>query len=219
MGKFIQKPLLIVAAIFLFFPTISSGKTHFENNEDVFHFTQTAFQAQVAISEQERSLPEIHEILSPYFTENAKGKFLKENLFEENGKYFTLGTDFPIYYIPFFSYEKTEVITINDKLYVFEYFLKNDEGPVSYDSHYEGVLLEKENGHWKVAEFLNNISPEEMLKQDEGNSAVAMPIINEAEPSHELILKSACQMGFSMQPLTDFYLYGLSILFEKVNNS
>lgn len=213
MGKNILKSLMFTAAIFFIFPLLSQAKSSFNNDDDVFQFVQAAFLAQVSLSEKERSLSEINEILAPYFTEYARDKFLEENLFEENGRYFTLGTDFPIYYIPFFSYEgKTEVLWMDKQIYVFEYFPKNDGGPVSYDSHYEGVFLEKEGERWKVAEFLYDIPPEELKMQSEDLVEPLVPRTSERLSASIIYGKSSFCIGCFKQPVTDFYRYGYSIL-------
>ncbi len=213
MGKFIPKLLLFTAAIFFVFPLFSQAKSTFDNDDDVLQFIQAAFQAQVSLSEKGRSLTEINELLAPYFTEQAEEKFLEENLFEENGRYFTLGTDFPLYYIPFFSYQgETKVLWIDERIYVIEYFLKNDEGPVSYDSHYKGVLLVKEEGDWKVAEFLYDFTPEEIQLQSKDLVEPIEPNTSEPLSLPFIYGKSTSGIGCFMQPITDIYRYGYSIL-------
>ena len=213
MHKYIQRTLMFTAAIFFTFPLFSHAKETFTNDENVIQFIQAAFHAQVSLSEEGRSLTEIDEILSPYFTEIAKDKFLEENLFEENGQYFTLGTDFPIYYIPFFNYEgETEVIRINERIYVIEFFPKNEDGPVIYDNHYEGILLEKESGNWKVADFLYDISPDDIKGQaKEIIAPVVLPKEERLSPTF-IYGKSSFYLGCFMHPLTNFYRYGYSIL-------
>ena len=47
-------------------------------------------------------------------------------------------------------------------IYVFQFFPGNQEGPVTYDDHYEGILLKKQNKQYKVAKFLEDI-PDEIV--------------------------------------------------------
>ncbi|WP_147531779.1 DUF3993 domain-containing protein [Bacillus marasmi] len=164
---------LIITVILLLLPVQTYAILTSENPEEILKFVNESFQAQVALSEKDRSLNEVHELLSPYFTQSYMELFLKENLVEENQKYFTLGSDFALYYIPFFSYnDDTKVVIKQDEIYVFEFFPGNQEGPVTYHDHYEGILLTKQNGQYKVAEYLNNI-PDELIdpqEQKEGRS-------------------------------------------------
>lgn len=155
---------LIITVILLISPGQTYAKLTSEDSEEILEFVKIAFQAQVALSEKERTLDEVHELLSPYFTSSYMDLFLKENLVEENHKYFTLGSDFALYYIPFFSYsDDTKIVKKKEQIYVFEFFRGNQEGPVSYQDHYEGILLENENGQYKVAEFLDEI-PKEIVQ-------------------------------------------------------
>lgn len=134
------------------------------NRDFILDFLKEAFHAQVALSEKDRSLEEVNALLSPYFTKDYINLFLEENLVEDNGKYFTHGTDFALYYIPFFHFSpKTKIVSKDNEIYVFEFFPGNNEGPVSYESHYEGVLLKEVNGDLKVVEYLFTV-PDEIIK-------------------------------------------------------
>ena len=129
---------------------------------------QDAFQVQVSLSEKTRTKEEIKDLLTPYFTEDYQKLFWVENVFEEEGKFVTYGSDFALYYIPFFQYsDKTKMIISKEIIYVFEFFPANNDGPVGYEDHYEGILLKKENGGWKIDEFLYNNIPESILKKAE----------------------------------------------------
>ncbi|WP_160118337.1 DUF3993 domain-containing protein [Bacillus sp. V59.32b] len=123
----------------------------------IYGLLEEAFQKQVSLSEESRSLEEINEVLDTHFTDSFKKTFIHENVVKTDGGYATAGTDFAFYYIPFFSYsENTEVIyeSDTDTLFVQENFPGSVEGPVNSESHYETVVLVKEDGTWKIADVL-----------------------------------------------------------------
>lgn len=165
-----MKLRLIIALILLVFSFSMPSKVNAKEEElqvEVFKVLAEAFQAQVSLSEEKRDRAEVDGILSPYFTRQAASIFLEENLHEKNGKYFTLGSDFAIYYIPFFTYSKeTKIKSEEDRLVVYEFFPTNTEGPVSYESHYQGVLMVREQGRWKVSEFYYNVDPKQLLEME-----------------------------------------------------
>lgn len=218
--------LFIFAVMFEIFPSHPIADSGLSNKEEVYKFLQEAFQSQVALSEEERSLEEINELLAPYFTETYKKQFLDENLVSENGKYFTYGTDAALFYIPFFTYsDATKVVTDGGKMYVFEYFPENYEGPVDYESHYEGLLLEKEAGKWKVAQFLYDEIPEEIMKKAE-NSKQGIEQASFKPAVEPLWLKKpSYQISFLLNPIDAFFVSrsmlltdreeGVMALFEK----
>lgn len=162
-----MKKLVLLLIIFcLFIPLSPKAKMELNNRHEVFSFLKEAFQAQVALSENERSKDEINKILNPYFTEQFQQVFWKENVVEQNGKFITYGSDFAKYYIPFYQYSnKTKVVIHSDKVYVIEYFPESTEGPVGYKSHYEGILIENISGEWKISKYLYNHIPEKIIKE------------------------------------------------------
>ncbi len=141
-------------------------KEHGWQTEEVFEFLKSAFIAQVSLSEEPRSMGEVTAILEPYFSDSYIDLFLKENIVEENDLYFTYGTDFAPYYLPFFSYtDKTKVIEDHQSIFVIEYFPKVTEGPVSYEGHYEAIELEGMEGGLKVTNIWYENLPERILEQ------------------------------------------------------
>lgn len=123
----------------------------------IYGLLEDAFQTQVSLSEEYRSLEQISAVLDAHFTDSFKDKFIDENVVKTDEGYATEGTDVAFYYIPFFSYsENTEVIYDSDKdtLFVQEYFQGSVEGPVNSEGHYETVVLVKEDGLWKIADVL-----------------------------------------------------------------
>lgn len=162
-----MKIRLIFALIFFVFSFIMPSKVHAkeELRGEIFKVLQEGFRAQVSLSEGKRDLVEVYEILSPYFTKQTASKFLEENLYEKNGKYFTLGSDFALYYIPFFTYsEETKIRFGEDSLFVYEFFPEKSKGPVTYKSHYQGILMVREQEKWKVSKFYYNLDPKELLE-------------------------------------------------------
>ncbi|MBY0120884.1 DUF3993 domain-containing protein [Bacillus sp. S/N-304-OC-R1] len=209
MKRFYQKILLIVAALAFSYPTLTRAENNLSDHEKVIAFSQSAFQAQFSLSEKFRTIEEIDKILSPYFTTSAKKLFLEENLISENGQFITCGTDFPIYYIPFFTYsDETKSVWQQNKIYLFEYFPKTDEGPVSYESHYEGVLLSNEEGTWKIAEFLYDNIPSEIVNQNEKEQDSSALAINNENMYREKIVQSSLTIGLCMSPLQTLIKYG-----------
>lgn len=173
---------LIIFILFLVLPIHTYATVTDENREEILEFVKGAFQAQVALSEKERSIKEVQELLSPYLTASYMELFLTENLVEENGKYFTLGSDFALYYIPFFSYnENTKIITHENQIYVYEFFPGNQEGPVTYQDHYEGIVLEAQNGQYKVARLLDK-APDEAIHDKETNETNAIKVTQKEQP-------------------------------------
>ncbi len=163
MKHYIRKTVFF-ATVLLLLPVHAYANTNLNGRAQVFDFLHEAFQAQVKLSEQERDYEEVTEILAPYFSQEYIKMFLHENLVDSNGKYITLGSDFSLYYIPFFKFtDETKIVHYQQKIYVYEYFPSNDDGPVSYTSHYEGILLEQFNGTWKVSKALYNKIPEQVI--------------------------------------------------------
>lgn len=217
MLKFMNKILLIFAAFTLLFPLHSKAKTTLANREDVFAFAQSAFQAQVSLSEKARTIDEVDEIISPFFTAKAKSLFLEENLFSENELFITYGTDFPIYYIPFFTYsDETKVVWKNNNIYLFEFFPEKDDGPVSYESHYEGVRLTNDDGSWKIAEFLYNDIPQEVIHGEKQKQETAIHGENKFTYYQGKIVKSSLQVGLCRNPLEFFVKYGYCVTEQKI---
>jgi hypothetical protein len=135
-----------------------------ENREEVLQFLESAFEAQTSLSEEPRSLEEIEAVLDPYFTGRYASLFLQENLSEEGDGNIIYGTDFGLYYIPFFKFtEETKVVIDSEKILVFEYFPAMSEGPAAYAGHYEGIRIEKTDSGWKVAEWLYDEAPRNIL--------------------------------------------------------
>ncbi|MGD6817590.1 DUF3993 domain-containing protein [Metabacillus sp. 84] len=131
-------------------------------NQKVFSHLQDAYQTQVSLSSKERSKTEMKSVLSPYFTDNMADVYLKYNAVKGEEKYIVYGTDFPILSIPFFSYSSdTKVLDKGNKKIVYQYFEAVDEGPVTYEGHYESVTLVKTDTGWKVAAIKESLKAPE----------------------------------------------------------
>lgn len=164
-GK-LKKSILLLLVLILIMPLSPKAKVDLTTKDEVFKLLNEAFEVQVSLSEQPRSKEEIIDLLTPYFTEDYLKLFWEENIFEEKGKFITYGSDFALYYIPFFQYsDDTKVIIAPEGIYVFEYFPASIEGPVGYDDHYEGVLFKKVSENWKVNQYLYNNIPKSILNK------------------------------------------------------
>jgi hypothetical protein len=165
MGRLVRFLLPCILFWGLAVPLQASANTQ-PDREEAFSILESAFEAQMSLSEKVRTMAEVDDVLNPYFTEDYKQKFLEENLVEEDGHYFTYGSDFALYYIPFYQYtEETKVVGIEDSLYIVEHFPASEDGPVSYESHYEGVQLVTEDGSWKVAAYWYDDLPAEVMEE------------------------------------------------------
>ncbi|WP_419888607.1 DUF3993 domain-containing protein [Neobacillus niacini] len=159
-----KKTLLILLIALLLIPLSPNAKDSLSNKNDVFRFLQEAFQAQISLSDQTRTKEEIIDVLSPYFSDKYQKMFWDENIFKEEGKFVTYGSDFAFYYIPFFHFsDETKVVISPERIYVLQFFPSTTDGPVSYEDHYEGVVLKKMNGGWKVDEYLYNNIPKSII--------------------------------------------------------
>lgn len=203
-----KKWIMLLFLVLLMSPVTTNAEAKnndLSNRKEVLSFLKEAFDAQVSLSEKEREMDEIHGILSPYFTKNYETVFLKENLVYENGKYLTYGSDFARYFIPFFQFsDETKIVILSDEIFVYEYFEGNKEGPVEYESHYEGIRLVKEKGMWKVAEYLDKEIPNRIIKLEQTKKADD----DTKETSEVKTNTSFAKKSFSITPLTAFLKFG-----------
>ncbi|MFB3162660.1 DUF3993 domain-containing protein [Neobacillus sp. 179-J 1A1 HS] len=161
-----KKTLLILFIVLLLIPLSPNAKDSLSDKNDVFSFLQKAFQAQISLSDQTRTKQEIRDVLSPYFSEEYQKMFWDENMFEEEGKFVTYGSDFAFYYIPFFQYSgETKVVISPESIYVLQFFPTTTDGPVSYEDHYEGIMLKKMDGSWKIADYLYDNIPKSIIEK------------------------------------------------------
>jgi hypothetical protein len=166
MDKQLKLLFLILSLLLFFVPANASANLGLDGREDVFEFLGKAFDSQVSLSEKSRTMEEIEGVLDPYFTEDYKSRFIKENVVGQENEYQTYGTDFALYYIPFYAFsEKTKVVEMENEIYVVEFFPGNTEGPVGYEDHYEGLKLVKEAGNWKVADYLYDEVPQDVINK------------------------------------------------------
>lgn len=157
---------LFISSLLFLVPANAFADSGLDGREDVFAFLEKAFESQVSLSEKGRTMDEIEAVLNPYFTEEYKSQFIGENVVGQENDYQTYGTDFAPYYIPFYAFsEKTKVVQMENEIYVVEFFPGNTEGPVSYEDHYEGLKLVNEDGDWKVAQYLYDEVPQEVIEK------------------------------------------------------
>ncbi len=141
--------------------------------EEAFDFLEDAYKAQTSLGEKYQTYKEARDTLEPYFTDDYAKLFLEENLVYEEEGYTIYGSDFALYYIPFYSYtDETKFIYDSEKnqIYVYEFFLKPEEGPVDYDDHFETIILIEDEGHWKVNEIVESTKKPDFIKKIEEKS-------------------------------------------------
>ncbi|MFE8703507.1 DUF3993 domain-containing protein [Cytobacillus sp. FJAT-54145] len=205
--------LITFLGILFIFPSISQAQMNLEKREDVLEFLEYAFEAQVSLNEHERTLEEINDILSPFFSEDYRGLFLEENLVEMDGKFITFGTDFALYYIPFFKFsDHTNVVFQENEIYVYEFFPANGEGPVTYKDHYEGLLLKKIDDEWKVQEYLYDNIPETIIQ----NEQTAKIEFNQPSSVKDIVSPYS-QLKLFMSPLEGFISLGAHFSTHEVD--
>ncbi len=152
---------LLIMITSAFVPVLEGSARELER-EEIFKTLQEGAKAQMPLSWQQRPLAEVEQILKPYFTEEAMSVFLGENVYEKDGKYFAAETTFALYYIPLFTYTgETKIIFSGDRLIVYEFFPAKRQGPVTYESHYQGVSMIQEAGQWKVSDFYYSLDGKE----------------------------------------------------------
>ncbi|WP_226530190.1 DUF3993 domain-containing protein [Metabacillus niabensis] len=162
--------LLIIAILLLFSHPVLASDLENVNRENILSHLQDAFKAQQSLSEKPREKEEMVQILSEYFNKDITIQFLNKNLFEEDGKYIVYGTDFPIYTIPFFTYDEgTKIVEKNDQIVVYEFFPASNDGPVSYDDHYEWVKLTETQKGILVTDIKNYAKNLEEIGQNKTN--------------------------------------------------
>jgi hypothetical protein len=158
--------IFLVLIIYFLPDSPKASEEKLDDRKAVFQFLELAFQAQISLSEKDRTMEEVELILDPYFSKEYQKKFLDENLVEEDGKFFTYGTDFGYMFIPFFNFSDfTKLVFKDDQIYVFEYFPESKLGPVGYESHYEGLLISRVNQQWKITDYLINEIPKDIILQ------------------------------------------------------
>jgi len=141
----------------------------------VFELLEDAFQAQLSLSQEHRTYDEVTSILSPYFSKKYIDLFLEENLYEEKSGFIVYGSDFAMYYVPYFSYSDETKVMYDKKegiIYVYEYFKANSEGPVTYEEHYEMVILEPTKSSWIIAEVVESKEMPEQIKNLNGSQGI-----------------------------------------------
>ncbi|MGN1401888.1 MAG: DUF3993 domain-containing protein [Bacillus sp. (in: firmicutes)] len=117
---------------------------------------------------------EVKDRMDPLFTDKFIDQFLNEGMMEDNGRYFIPGSDFPVHFIPHFEYGKEmKYREDGNQMVLYEEFPAFNEGPVSYNAHYEAVYLVFEDEQWKVDRIDYEYEPE----RDEAKEEKREPLI------------------------------------------
>ncbi|WP_010192708.1 DUF3993 domain-containing protein [Bacillus sp. m3-13] len=188
---------IIAIITILFYGSNYASAEQSPRDEEVYTFLKDAFQSQLSLGEKHRSLEEIDLVLDPYFTKEYQQSFLKEHLFEEEAGYITYGTDFPAYYIPFFSYdEETKVMeSSEDEIIIYEFFTSEEDMPSLYDDHYEYVKLQETPSGWKVNDYGFEYEMPDFVKN------------NEKKKQEDLIVTKGSVKDVRMNRITPFGMF------------
>ncbi len=122
----------------------------------MYTILKEAFQAQSSLTTEFRPYDEVQQILAPYFHVDYSSMFLDQNLMKEEEGYIVYGSDFALYFVPFYSYtDETKILFDQEenKIFVYELFKTPESGPVSYKDHYEVITLEKINSNWLITDL------------------------------------------------------------------
>ncbi|PQD94979.1 hypothetical protein CYL18_11640 [Pradoshia eiseniae] len=195
--KYLLRTFLASLAIFIVIPILNVNADRQLNEEEAFRLLQNAFKTQVALSEKPRSMEEVKESLGRYFTPEYTNDFIEMNVQEnlDGEGYLAYGTDFALYYIPFFTYDENTKVGYDSDLnqwYVYEWFEESSEGPVTYNGHYEAVGLTFEDGRWAVDDYQIQFNPDELSTsadlEDEPNNKSVKEVSTEERGIWESVL-------------------------------
>ncbi|MCC3357649.1 DUF3993 domain-containing protein [Bacillus sp. REN16] len=157
MSKRIVLLLIVICIIgIVSVPTATASSTQPLTKQQVYALLQEAFQAQSSLTFEFRAYDEVQQIIAPYFHEDYAASFLEENLMKEEEGYIVYGSDFALYFVPFYTYtDETKILfdPEENKIYVYELFKVPESGPVSYEDHYEVITLEKINSKWLITDL------------------------------------------------------------------
>ncbi|MEK3805106.1 DUF3993 domain-containing protein [Bacillus sp. FSL H8-0547] len=141
---------LVALIVFLGYGHAGSAEELLTEEQSV-QAVQKASEVQAALTEKERPLNEIKAMMEPYFTHSFIETYVKENVKETENGYIVYGSDFTPYSMPYFNYDEEMTFGAEKNTHkLFQFFPAEEEGPVSYDDHYEAVLFVKENGGYKI---------------------------------------------------------------------
>jgi Protein of unknown function (DUF3993) len=171
--------LLLLIITFSFSQQAFAEELEGTSRKEVLTHVQNAFKAQVSLTEKTRTLEEIKQILSIYFEDDLIELYVESNVHKEGGKYIVYGTDFPMYTIPFFSYdENTKVYERDDERIIYEFFPASTDAPVVYDDHYEMIKMRKSKDGWKIYSIRNDLK---QLEINEEQAIVEVQVNNQDE--------------------------------------
>ncbi|WP_433749264.1 DUF3993 domain-containing protein [Falsibacillus pallidus] len=200
--KLVGRGALLSAAFLFIALAVSVPVEASETGMDMISETKDAFHAQVSLSEKERSMDAVKQVLAPYFTNGFMDKFINENIVQTDNGFQTFGSDFAQYFIPFFSYEdgKTKAVkSTQGTIYVMEKFVDDGEGPVSFEDGYQWVRWIQTDDGWKIDD-IGMGTPEDIAVKKE-TAKKDGPIAN--------LLMGHFLTSFSFYPFKEaFYLFG-----------
>lgn len=168
-----KKAAFAMCLSFLFGFTYSAqGHAQTISKESVTGIVEEAAAKQSNLMEGTYTGEEIEEMMQPSFTDQFINVFMGETMFEEDGFFQMLGTDFAPHIIPPLESDaelEECVAGEGDRICLYRYFPAFNDGPVGYESHYEAVILENEDGKWKI----DGIDYDYMPKSDQNEPETA----------------------------------------------
>ncbi|RDI47643.1 DUF3993 domain-containing protein [Falsibacillus pallidus] len=203
--KMVGRGVLLSAAFLFIALAVSAPAKASDSRMDMISATKDAFHAQVALSEKERSMGEVKQVLTPYFTDEFMDKFINENIVQTDNGYQTFGSDFAQYFIPFFTYEDGKTKAVNstkDAIYVMEKFVDDGEGPVSFEDGYQWVRWIQTDDGWKIDDIGMGTPEDIAVKKETAKKKDDTPALANRLIGHFLT-------SFSFSPFKEaFYLFG-----------
>lgn len=170
--------LVGIVLLFVCYTPDVKAESSLTSKEEVITFLGKAFNAQVSLNKQARTLEEMEQSLSPFFNREYILAFLEDNLEGTNGEYRTYRSIYSTNYIPYFQYSNSTKVEIGeDKILVYDFHDSIHYDGVEYKGSYEGLLLSNINGHWLVTNELNDREVKAMKKTREKrlNRLIYMP--------------------------------------------
>jgi len=158
MRTFIYKVVFIFFISFFAFHFIGLGKVNKVDREEVFALLHTTRNIQEEFTNKYYTYEQLYNKLSPFVTDSFFQAFTDTHITQTSKGYIALGTDVNGLYIPKFSYSNGTKISYdeqNDLIYIYEK-MPNINDASNHPSHYEYVVISKEDNKLKVSGILQS---------------------------------------------------------------
>ncbi len=188
-----QMKVIVLSILFLFIltPAVSAAPA----DKQFIDVTMKAEQVQMSMTEGTYTKQEVYQEMSPYFTPAFIDLFLKETMMPAgNGEYMMMGTDFPMHFIPYFTYKGMNLQqTAPDQYALYEHFEAVAEGPVTYEKHHEAVIFENTEEGYKIGSVDYEYRVKEAKAPAEENTSTEESAVKEAQVLTERLGKKSKQ--------------------------